>query len=295
MTEAEWDDCTSPQKMLAFLGDKASPRKRRLCAAACCRRIWHFLPCERRREAVRCAERCADGLVSEQERGDAERQALDAFVPLGTAADALSCGTWNALDLLPDHERDRYEDAYQEAYRESLHACGDASEAWEASTAALAAYHALAGEEVGQFALCHAAKAVAHGCHGPRAELADPPDTLYARQHPWDSLPLGEAYVAPDPTEAARQCDLIADLFGNPFRPVRLAPAWVGPWVLSLARAAYDERQLPSGELDLARLSVLADALEEAGCSDGGLLSHLRSPGPHVRGCFAVDLCLGLS
>jgi hypothetical protein len=38
------------------------------------------------------------------------------------------------------------------------------------------------------------------------------------------------------------------------------------------------------------RLPVLADALEEAGCGDEGLLAHLRSPGPHVLGCWAIDL-----
>ncbi|HKB40626.1 MAG TPA: hypothetical protein VKD72_29640, partial [Gemmataceae bacterium] len=42
-----------------------------------------------------------------------------------------------------------------------------------------------------------------------------------------------------------------------------------------------------------ARLAVLADALEDAGCSDADLLSHLRGSGPHVRGCWAVDLILG--
>ena len=61
---------------------------------------------------------------------------------------------------------------------------------------------------------------------------------------------------------------------------------------LLMARAAYEERFLPSGELDPARLSVLADALEEAG-AEGELLAHLRGPGPHVRGCWAVDLVLG--
>lgn len=40
---------------------------------------------------------------------------------------------------------------------------------------------------------------------------------------------------------------------------------------------------------DPARLAVMADALEEAGCRDADLLAHLRSPGPHARGCFAVD------
>ena len=44
---------------------------------------------------------------------------------------------------------------------------------------------------------------------------------------------------------------------------------------------------------DLGLMPVLADALEEAGCSDDELLGHLRGPGPHVRGCWALDLILG--
>jgi hypothetical protein len=66
------------------------------------------------------------------------------------------------------------------------------------------------------------------------------------------------------------------------------------PDVFALARAAYDERLMSWGEVELARLAVLADALEEAGCTSAEVLGHLRGPGLHVRGCFAVDLCLGL-
>jgi hypothetical protein len=91
---------------------------------------------------------------------------------------------------------------------------------------------------------------------------------------------------------------LLRDVVGNPFRPVVLSPAWL-TWneatVARLAQAAYDERELPSGELNNARLAVLADALEEAGCTDADILCHLRGPGPHVRGCWPVDLCLGKS
>lgn len=81
-------------------------------------------------------------------------------------------------------------------------------------------------------------------------------------------------------------------VFGDPFRPVRLSPAWKTPPVRSIAQAAYEERILPQGHLDPARLAVLADALEDAGCSDPDLLGHLGGPGPHVRGCWAVDLVL---
>jgi hypothetical protein len=85
---------------------------------------------------------------------------------------------------------------------------------------------------------------------------------------------------------------ILRDIF-NPFHPTTLAPACLTPDVLSLAHAAYDERELPSGHIDPVRLNVLADALEDAGCADNAILSHLRSPGPHVRGCWALDLILG--
>jgi hypothetical protein len=94
--------------------------------------------------------------------------------------------------------------------------------------------------------------------------------------------------------EQARQCHLLRDVFGNPFRPATFA-ACLTDTPRSLAAAAYDERNLPSGHLDSDRLAVLSDALEEAGCTDSAILSHLRSPGPHVRGCWAVDLVLGKS
>lgn len=61
MTEAEWLTATDPGPMLAFLRGKASDRKLRLFACACCRRIWHLLPDGPPRQAVACAEESADG------------------------------------------------------------------------------------------------------------------------------------------------------------------------------------------------------------------------------------------
>jgi hypothetical protein len=89
---------------------------------------------------------------------------------------------------------------------------------------------------------------------------------------------------------------IMRDVFGNPFRPVSLDPGWPqwnGGTVTKIAQAIYDERQLPSGHLDTTRLAILADALEDAGCDQPDLLDHLRGPGPHVRGCWVVDLLLG--
>jgi hypothetical protein len=82
------------------------------------------------------------------------------------------------------------------------------------------------------------------------------------------------------------QGDLLREIVGNPFRPVIFDPSWRTPTINALAQAAYDDRTFD-------RLPILADALEDAGCADPDILGHLRGPGPHVRGCWAVDLILG--
>jgi hypothetical protein len=88
---------------------------------------------------------------------------------------------------------------------------------------------------------------------------------------------------------------LLHDLLGLLPGVAQRTAMW--PWVDNhavrlLARAAYEERRLPTGQLDAVRLAALADALEEAGSRDAGLLVHLRGRGPHVRGCWAVDWVL---
>jgi hypothetical protein len=98
-----------------------------------------------------------------------------------------------------------------------------------------------------------------------------------------------------DDVEFAAKKKILRDIFGNPFRTVRFDRSRLTPTIASIAQAAYEGRELPAGHLDPARLAVLSDAIEEAGCTDTEILSHLRSPGPHVRGCWVVDLLLGKS
>jgi hypothetical protein len=90
--------------------------------------------------------------------------------------------------------------------------------------------------------------------------------------------------------ERSWQAAILRDIFGNPFRPPAplSAPllAWHGDAARRLAEAIYTERCF-------ADLAVLADLLEEAGLTDGDLLGHLRGPGPHALGCWALDLILG--
>jgi hypothetical protein len=85
------------------------------------------------------------------------------------------------------------------------------------------------------------------------------------------------------------QCCLLRDIFGNPFRSVTFNSAWLA-WndctVRKITPAIYDERAFD-------RMPILADALEDAGCDNADILTHCRSEGPHVRGCWVVDLLLG--
>ena len=93
-------------------------------------------------------------------------------------------------------------------------------------------------------------------------------------------------FMAACDKEEKAQCVLARDIFANPFRPLTFQPSWRSATAVSLAQAIYDERAFD-------RLPILADALEDAGCDNADLLDHLRSPGPHVRGCWALDLILG--
>ncbi|VTU00622.1 Uncharacterized protein (Fragment) OS=uncultured bacterium PE=4 SV=1 [Gemmataceae bacterium] len=76
------------------------------------------------------------------------------------------------------------------------------------------------------------------------------------------------------------------DIFGNPFRPVVFAAEWRTSTAIALAQHVYESR-------DFSAMPILADALQDAGCDSGDVLDHCRGPGPHVRGCWVVDLVLG--
>jgi len=78
MTEEEWLKCEEPGSMLASIGVTGSGRKLRLFAVACCRGIQYAFPGQDqidRRLGV--AERCADGLATQQELRKVHRFTLD--------------------------------------------------------------------------------------------------------------------------------------------------------------------------------------------------------------------------
>ena len=94
-----------------------------------------------------------------------------------------------------------------------------------------------------------------------------------------------------DEAERRVQCELVRDLFGNPFQPMPDFSPWLR-WhdrcVVKMAQSIYEERRFEE-------LPILGDALEEAGCDDEEILWHCRAPGEHARGCWLLDAILGKS
>jgi hypothetical protein len=84
--------------------------------------------------------------------------------------------------------------------------------------------------------------------------------------------------------EQVRQCALLRDILGNPLEHPPTPPV-SGP-VARIAETIYAERRF-------ADLPILADALEEAGCTSSAILQHCRNDAVHVAGCWVLDLVLG--
>jgi hypothetical protein len=228
VTEEEWLECTDTPGMLAFLRGKASERKLRLFACACCRPIWHLLTDESSRKAVEVAERYVDNLATRNELRSTRKRALragkDDLSRHAAAAGASTCS----------------KSAFGAAHNGHLHAI-----------------EAEAG-------------------------------MLLRETRPQTRDAFG-AYIRARETGFRRTSILLREVVNNPFRPARLdvaVLAWNGGTVVKVAQSIYDDRAFD-------RLPVLADALEEAGCTDPRILAHLRGTGLHVLGCWALDLLLG--
>jgi hypothetical protein len=224
MTEQEWLACTGP--MLEFLRGKASDRKLRLFACACCRRFWNCLWSGRvGQEAILTAERFADGLATVEE---------------------LGASRWLVLGQLELHPG-------EPVFDPSYWACGrDIQEGAEKSAGYAANRSTISVDE--------SADDFDARCEERRVE------------------------------ESNVQASFLHDLFGPMlFNTMTFDPSW-RTWhdstVPKIAQTIYDDRHFQD-------LPILADALEKAGCSSADILNHCRSEGPHVRGCWVVDLILG--
>jgi hypothetical protein len=97
---------------------------------------------------------------------------------------------------------------------------------------------------------------------------------------------IGQAGVRTNAAERAIQFGLLRDIFGNPFRVVTFESLWRTDTAVTLAKQMYESREFGA-------MSILADALQDAGCDDEDVLAHCRNEGLHVRGCWVIDLVLG--
>lgn len=107
MTETDWLTCADPTPMLEFLlAGRASERKARLFAVACCRRIWHLLTDQGSRKALEVIERYADGMASEADLESATTLALEPVLarsfcsrsPKPSAGEAVPGAVWYAAN-----------------------------------------------------------------------------------------------------------------------------------------------------------------------------------------------------
>ena len=142
------------------------------------------------------------------------------------------------------------------------------------------AAYACAAEDADDAAFTAAAMARQAIAEGARLSLW-PHRTVH------DPRPVSKKKAAPL-TESQIQARWLRDIVGNPFRPVLVEAswlAWAGGTARRIAETVYRQRAFD-------RLPILADTLEDAGCDSADLLDHLRKPGDHVRGCWAVDRLL---
>jgi hypothetical protein len=241
--------------MLAFLNGKTSGRKLRLFAVACCRRGWHLLADERSQQAIEVAEKFADGLVDDLELTNAY---LHAFFALRDCH-GLTRNAKTAQGL-----------------------------------AARAAYEAVCFSseldltfEVVRASTSHVAKAIAGRVPETNRRIgsANAAGISIVASEACSSKET-RAWVPARRVERMIQTALIRDIFGNPFFRVAVETRWLNSRVLQIAGEIYDHRAFE-------RVPELRDALEEAGCNNAEILNHCRGPGPHVRGCWVVDLLLG--
>jgi hypothetical protein len=97
---------------------------------------------------------------------------------------------------------------------------------------------------------------------------------------------LRDGAVRAVPVAVADEAALLREVFGNPFAPPTVNQEWLTTTVVGIARTIYAERLFDS-------MSVLGDALQDAGCDCPQVLDHCYGSGVHSRGCWLLDALLG--
>jgi hypothetical protein len=136
----------------------------------------------------------------------------------------------------------------------------------------------------------HRVAGEAAAAFGVKAREQDYKRRKKARSTKWVDDPVwnqhNSIYLAAEAEEERTQTHLLRCVIGNPFHPVNVDPSWLTSTVVALAEGIYRDRAFD-------RLPILYDALQDAGCDNEDVLNHCRSEGPHVKGCWVVDLFTG--
>lgn len=283
MTEQEWLTHIDPQGMLTWLNVPTSSnmpgppgiseRKQRLFACACVRQVWPRLTDERSRRAVEVAERYADGLATKGEVDAAGREGI--YVGLDRHAIAFSAVRC----------AETYED-YGSHVDIVMRSIGKVVP--PATLAALLRdvvgnpWHphlpsGLPGDHILDERVCERCgrRFPKHPglCTGCGSEFIR--KWRVRDEYPWLTLQVNSlaevAYLERRRREVCRSCSG-EGCGGNAGRLDDPGERCDGS----------GERWVDDGTLDPARLAVLADALEESGCTDEPLLRHLRG----LEACF---------
>ena len=262
MTGEQWDQALDPSQMLTRPEVAANLRKLRLFVCACCRRIWSLLTEPLWREGVAIAERYADQLAEVDEL----RKASEAIEQI--ERDRVGEEYWTGEVQNPPAAAVvaslKAGDMLNFSFRVGFDGPWQTGRRSESFMAGLGAINAA--NSVLRASSVEGTQPAWGQTEVLRAQLQDGKRTTSA--------------------EKAAQAVLLRDIFGDPFRPVAFDPRWRTADVTELARAIYEDRTFD-------RMPMLADALMDAGCADEQIIGHCRGDGPHVRGCWVVDLVLG--
>jgi hypothetical protein len=262
VTEAEWQACHEPSRMIQYLEvqQKSTPRKLRLFGVACFRRLEEFHTNHDIRRMVETAEAYSDRHVGYHVLRSAKRKAERLSQQLQITADSprgecilahlAVAATW----LTASDTSFRTDPQFNRLIPGGYHA-------------AAAGYISSATQSAAFYTRYEGADALAQVLQRDAGYAAASAEFIWQ-------------------TEDEAQSQLLHDIIGNPFCSAAVDPRWHTSSVLGLARAMYDSR-------DFVAMPILADALEEAGCDNADVLTHCRGSGPHVRGCWVVDLILG--
>ncbi len=283
--------------LLDELPPPVSSRKVRLFVAACCRRVWPLLVDERSRQAVAAAEDFADSRIGRPDLLGAWTEADAVWDHLGRqgggphaspemeAASMVADGMM-AFSFLESPE------AQREAERGRVKAVALLSRKLAAECAARAAARPQTDRLQAEWAATAAAAGLPAvpplGTDCDEEALAGPHlEEEYQRLQAAFEEEVRAHRPAALRAEQAIQHALFDDIFTTPVRAAGRPWLKEGEAVPRLAREVYDGRRFD-------RLPELADTLHAAGCVEASLLGHCREGKHHARGCWALDLLLGL-